>query len=314
VIEKARAKVNLSLHVLGRRPDGYHELDSLVAFAGFGDDLEFSREAGGGAARLRVEGPFAGAIEGHNLIEAAADTVAGWFGRALPGQFTLTKHIPVAAGLGGGSADAAAAIRALARAFDLDLRAVPNLAEAAARIGADVPVCLHQTASWMRGIGEILRPLDRFPEIPAVLVNPRVPLSTRDVFRALSAPPLDPGRASPAAPNAFEDAEAVIRFLAHRSNDLEAPATRLAPVVGAVLSELRQDRDCALARLSGSGPTCFGLYLSSAQAASAALRLRASHPAWWVMPTALRGAAGTQPGASGPARSAAGQSISPPEA
>lgn len=285
--ERALAKVNLSLRVKGRRRDGYHELESLVAFADFGDELRFDPA---GEAGLSIDGPFARAIVGFNLVETAAQAVRGWYGAHLPGRFTLTKRIPVAAGLGGGSADAAAAIRALARAYRLPLEDIRDLPGLAAAIGADVPVCLAQVPSWMRGLGERVEPLQRLCPLPVVLVNPGAALATRDVFRALSAPDYDGGADNSEEgdrPVAFETVDAAAAFLIERPNDLEAPAKTLAPVVSEVLDVLRRERGCLLARLSGSGPTCFGLFSSREESQTVASRIAGNHTGWWVTPAML---------------------------
>lgn len=285
VCETARAKVNLSLHVLGKRADGYHELDSIVAFADFGDEVVFDPR---GVPGLRTEGPFAAALDGPNLIEKAADAMRAWFAKPLLGRFTLTKRIPVAAGLGGGSADAAAAIRAMAQAHGLALDATPEFRAHLARIGADVPVCLAQVPSRMTGIGEIVTALPRFSAMPIVLVNPGVPLSTREVFTALGAHPLQHGDAPTQPALAWPDADAAIEDLLHRHNDLETPAIQLRPVIADVLLALRGQPSCRLARLSGSGPTCFGVFATSAQAEASAARIASENPRWWVQATVLR--------------------------
>lgn len=285
VSETARAKVNLSLQVLGKRDDGYHELDSIVAFAEFGDEVLFDPR---GEPGFSIAGPFATALDGPNLIETAADALRAWFGKALPGRFTLTKRIPVAAGLGGGSADAAAAIRAMARAYELAVEATPEFHAYLAKIGADVPVCLSQAPSRMTGIGEIVTILPRFIEMPVVLVNPGVPLSTREVFAALGARHFQQSDAPATTAPAWTDADAAIEDLLQRHNHLEAPAMQLRPVIAEVLAALRSQPLCRLARLSGSGPTCFGVFASPAQAEDAAARIANGNQRWWVQATALR--------------------------
>jgi 4-diphosphocytidyl-2-C-methyl-D-erythritol kinase len=288
VCEAARAKVNLTLGVKGRRADGFHELQSLAAFAGLADDLSFYPGEEGG---LLMDGPFAQKVEGANLVKKAAAAMRGWFSLPLKGRFRLTKRIPVAAGLGGGSADAAAAIRALTRAYDLPLASLTDWPACVAQIGADVPVCLAQKAAWMEGRGERIAPLRRLPPLPAVLVNPGVMLSTREVFRELGAPLLAARRGSdaePPLPQAFSDFSEAISFVSAGRNSLEAPASRLAPVIHEALGSLRALEDCAVARLSGSGPTCFGLFPSAEAAQGAADRLARSHPGWWIAATTLR--------------------------
>jgi 4-diphosphocytidyl-2-C-methyl-D-erythritol kinase len=200
----------------------------------------------------------------------------------------LHKAIPVAAGLGGGSSDAAAAIRALLNAYRAPADILPALIPLAAAIGADVPVCLHHQAAWMRGLGERVTPIPSFQRLPAVLVNPRIKLSTAAVFKALNAPPYA-GNETEAAPvlapwpSPIEAAE----YLLEGRNDLEAPSIALEPAVGGVLETLRSLDGCLLARLSGSGPTCFGLFPSREAADEAEARLRQSNPGWWIMATVL---------------------------
>jgi 4-diphosphocytidyl-2-C-methyl-D-erythritol kinase len=280
--EKAPAKVNLTLRVLGRRADGYHDLESVVVFAGVGDVLTL---APGSALALTIGGPTAAAAGqiGENLVLKAARALAERAEGVKLGRFVLSKRLPVAAGLGGGSADAAAALRLIARANRMALDD-SRLFDAARATGADVPVCLDPRPRLMQGIGDVLsEPLD-LPKLPAVLVNPRVPVATRDVFAALE---LAPGgrRQAAAAPPRILSVEAI----AAGRNDLEAPAIELQPVIAQVLSVLRKAAGCRLARMSGSGATCFGLFASSATAAAAARALRVGYPAWWVRPTVLGG-------------------------
>jgi len=283
--EFAPAKVNLTLHVLGRRADSHHEIESLVAFADIGDRLTFRP---GERFELAVAGPT-GAAAGapaDNLVLKAARALADRFEGLRPGRFVLHKELPVAAGLGGGSSDAAAALRALARAngLSLDDERVRSAAEAT---GADVPVCLDPRARMMRGIGEILSGPMTLPELPAVLVNPGVAVPTKDVFAALAAPVL----AGPPEPDEFisidTDAASLIPLLTARRNDLQTPAVKLQPVIADVLRALERTANCLLARMSGSGATCFGLFGSHADAEEAAQRMQAAHPAWWVRATRL---------------------------
>jgi 4-diphosphocytidyl-2-C-methyl-D-erythritol kinase len=285
IVENARAKVNLTLHIKGKRPDGYHELESLVVFADVCDELSFEP---GAADSLNLEGPFAGLVDGENLVLKAKRTVSAWLGMDISGAFRLRKAIPVAAGLGGGSSDAAAAIRALLRAYGGTRDASPFVARSAA-IGADVPVCVHNGAAWMCGLGERVTPVAGMPPLPAILVNPRIKLSTADVFKTLKAPPLPAG--APEAPPALpplQDVEAAAAFASEGRNDLEAPAIALEPAVDAVLGAIRRLDGCLLARLSGSGPTCFGLFPSQEAAAKAAHDIASAQPDWWVQATTLR--------------------------
>ena len=280
--EKAPAKVNLTLHVLGRRADGYHEIESLVAFAGVGDALSFTP---GRALALTVGGPTAAAAgdTADNLVLKAARALAERVEGLQLGRFALSKRLPVAAGLGGGSADAAAALRMLARSSRL-APDDPRLLQAARATGADVPVCLDPRPRLMRGIGDILsEPLD-LPKLATVLVNPGVAVPTREVFAALGLPA---GSVAPAAPS--RSATSLADAIANGRNDLELPAIELQPVIADVLAVLRKLPGCRLSRMSGSGATCFGLFDSTAAATAAARTLRIGYPAWWVRPTVLGG-------------------------
>jgi 4-diphosphocytidyl-2-C-methyl-D-erythritol kinase len=276
-VEQARAKINLTLRVLGRRVDGYHALESLVVFADLADSLSLQP---GGALTLEVSGPFAGACgpPAHNLVLKAAAALAS----TTSGRFTLDKHIPVAAGLGGGSADAAAALRLLARANGLALDD-PRLLSAARATGADVPVCLESRAKIMRGAGEELSaPLD-FPKLSALLVNPGVALATRDVFAAFEVK--DAGERP--LGDVPRQSAALIGWLAGQGNDLTAAALARAPVIAEVLAALAALPNCRLARMSGSGATCFALFDSVADAKAAERQLRATHGNWRIYAVTL---------------------------
>ncbi len=269
VTRLARAKINLALHVTGRRPDGYHTLDSVVVFAELGDVVTAEP-----ASRLSLSlgGPFAMDLgaDGDNLVMRAAALMPG-AGAAL----YLAKNLPVAAGLGGGSADAAAALSALAAVSGRPLPAP----EAALGLGADVPVCLRGRPARMRGIGEVLEDLPPLPPLWCVLVNPRVACPTGAVYGGL-AQAANPGL--PAPPAAFADAGALIDWLRQTRNDLEAPARALAPAVARAAEAVAATPGCALARMSGSGATVFGLFAAEAAALDAAATLRAAEPGWWV--------------------------------
>jgi len=283
--EFAPAKVNLTLHVLGRRPDGYHEIESLVAFAGIGDRLTFRP---GERLELAVEGPTGGAAgpSDENLVLKAARALAERVEGLRLGRFLLSKELPVAAGLGGGSSDAAAALRLLAQANGLSLQD-EHLRAAAQATGADEPVCLEPTARMMHGIGEVLSEPLRLPQLPAVLVNPGVAVPTKDVFAALAAPP----STGPPQPDEFisieTDAASLVPLLAARRNDLQTPAIKMQPMIADVLLALERSANCLLARMSGSGATCFGLFGSTVTAEDAARRMQAAHPQWWVRATTL---------------------------
>jgi 4-diphosphocytidyl-2-C-methyl-D-erythritol kinase len=281
--EKAPAKVNLTLRVVGRRADGYHDIESLVAFAGVGDALTFTP---GGALALNVGGPTAAAAGeiADNLVLKAARALAERVDRLKLGRFALSKRLPVAAGLGGGSADAAAALRLLARANGL-ASDDPRLMQAARATGADVPVCLDPRPRFMRGIGDVLSdPLD-LPRLFAVLLNPDVAVATKDVFAALAVPT----SGHTASPTICTGAPALLAEIASGGNDLEGPAIELEPTIAEALAVLRKLPGCRLARMSGSGATCFALFDSMDAAREAARRLRVGYPGWWVRATRLGG-------------------------
>ena len=284
LVEHAPAKVNLTLRVVGRRADGYHLLESLVVFAGIDDRLTFGP---GGAASLMVRGPnaaAAGAVA-DNLVLRAARALAGEIEDLQLGRFTLTKRLPAAAGIGGGSSDAAAALRLLARANRIKL-SDPRLLRAAAAVGADVPVCVDPRPRVMRGIGEILSKPLAVPRFPAVLVNPGVAVPTRDVFAVLHRS--ERGRQPTTQPHSVpRRREEFLAYLARRANDLEPAAVEIAPVIANVLAALAESPGCRLARMSGSGATCFGLFASEAAAKAAARSLSRKQRRWWVCATHL---------------------------
>jgi 4-diphosphocytidyl-2-C-methyl-D-erythritol kinase len=275
--EAAPAKLNLYLHVLGRRADGYHLLDSLVAFADIADEI---RAAPAAALSLAVEGPFAGALGGdprQNLAWRAAALLAARIGGAPGAALTLVKNLPVASGIGGGSSDAAATLRALAELWQARM-APHELHDLAAALGADVPVCLAPRTAWLGGIGEDVAPAPALPEISVVLAHPGVALPTAAVFARRA------GAFSPAARFAAppRDAAELAALLAARRNDLTAAATVLVPEIATVLAALAATPGALLARMSGSGATCFALYAQSRDAAAAARSLAAAQPHWWV--------------------------------
>jgi 4-diphosphocytidyl-2-C-methyl-D-erythritol kinase len=283
--EEGRAKVNLTLRVVGRRVDGYHELESVVAFADCADRLSL---APGATLHLNTTGPLAQACGeiSDNLVLKAARLLGERVGGLKLGDFTLDKMLPVAAGIGGGSADAAAALRLLAQANGLALDDA-RLIEVAQLTGADVPVCLASRACVMTGVGETLMPL-ALPKLPCVMVNPRVAVATKDVFGALG---LRNGELLVGASDVIqamawpEDGASVedwVEALAAGSNDLEAPAMRIQPVIGEVLAALNATNGAWLARMSGSGATCFAIYENTAEAGRAAEKIRRDFPGWWV--------------------------------
>jgi 4-diphosphocytidyl-2-C-methyl-D-erythritol kinase len=278
VEEQAPAKVNLDLRVIGRRPDGYHELDSVVAFAACADRLTFAPD---GRLTLELAGRFAEALAGQpdNLVLRAARRLAESAGCAAHAHIALDKRIPVAAGLGGGSADAAATLRGLARLWRLEL-SLADLLPLALELGADVPVCLLARPARMRGIGERLEPI-QLPALHLVLASPNRAVPTAQVFAGLGA--IAPACASAEdVPTGRAD---LLAWLRARGNDLEAPARRLAPVIAEVIEALGAEPGCRLARISGSGATCFGVFDDAPAAARAAHGLRRMRPGWWVIST-----------------------------
>ena len=285
LIEDGRAKVNLTLRVVGRRVDGYHDLESVVAFADCADRITLTP---GPKLTLATTGPLAQACgeTSDNLVFKAAELLGERVPDLKLGDFVLDKVLPVAAGIGGGSADAAAALRLLAQANGLAIDD-PRLIEVARQTGADVPVCLASRACVMTGVGETLLPL-ALPKLPCVMVNPRVPVATRDVFAALGlrngqllVGAADVMRA-PAWPEAGSSLEDWVEALSSVSNDLEEPAMRIQPVIGEVLAALNATNGAWLARMSGSGATCFAIYENTAEAQRAAQKIRTDHPQWWV--------------------------------
>ena len=280
-VEQAPAKINLTLRVLGRRPDGYHELESLVAFAALADTLTLQ---GGGDVALDIAGPFAAACGpvADNLVLKAHAALRKRVAGLKAGRFSLEKNIPVAAGLGGGSADAAAPLRLLAHANGL-APADPRLAAAALAVGADVPVCLESQARIMRGVGdELSAPLD-LPRLAALLVNPGVALATRDVFAKFAGN--QGGKTSLAT--VPRERHALIGWLGEHGNDLTHSAIACVPAIADVLQALGALPGARLTRMSGSGPTCFALFASPGEAAAAAQRLTAKRKDWWVCPTVI---------------------------
>jgi 4-diphosphocytidyl-2-C-methyl-D-erythritol kinase len=282
VSEQASAKVNLFLHVGARRADGFHSLQSLAVFTGAGDELRAEPAA---ALSLAIEGPFAKglAAENDNLVLRAARALAAQAGTLAGAALTLEKHLPVASGIGGGSADAAAALRALKLLWRLKITDAALL-EIAATLGSDVPVCLPSVCAYMEGRGEILTPV-AVPGLPILLVNPGVAVPTREVFAALE----QRSGADMVLPRGgFIDADALLAFLAVTRNDLEAPALVLQPLIGTVLEALAALPGARLARMSGSGATCFALFADEEACARGAGVLLAANPGWWIEPSFIR--------------------------
>lgn len=279
----AAAKINLYLHVTGKRADGYHLLDSLVAFAGIHDLIE-TRPAS--TLTLAVEGPFGDKVPGgaDNLVLRAAQLLGEAYGVDQGASIRLVKRLPPASGMGGGSADAAATLKALTVLWGIDATG-HELLELAEDLGADVPVCLIGEAAFMAGIGEDLAPAPALPPAWLVLVNPGVEVPTPEVFRRRSGPfsSADRFQTVPA------DAAALARLLASRRNDLAAAAIEIAPVIKDALAALEQSPGVLLARMTGSGATCFGLFADAKAATTATLTLGRDHPGWWVKVASLEG-------------------------
>lgn len=278
----APAKINLFLHVTGRRDDGYHLLESLVVFTEAGDRLvvETAKDL-----TLSINGPFAAGLpdaDPDNLVLRAAAALQRAASVDSGAHIALEKNLPVSSGIGGGSADAAAALRALCVLWGVDVPS-SRLADIGLVIGADVPVCLNARPSIMSGVGEIVRDVALPPPCGVVLVNAGEGVSTPAVFRARTAPFSDSG--SWVTPRTFD---ALIDALKNCHNDLSDAALSVSPVIGDVLAALSETGDCALARLSGSGGTCFGLYPDTAAAGEASAAIKAMHPDWWCVATTFR--------------------------
>ncbi|SMX45722.1 4-(cytidine 5'-diphospho)-2-C-methyl-D-erythritol kinase [Actibacterium lipolyticum] len=280
----APAKVNLCLHVTGQRDDGYHLLDSLVAFAPVGDSLKITD---GKSLSLTVDGPEAAGVpvDESNLVMKAAALMGEGQGAAM----TLTKNLPAASGIGGGSSDAAAALRGLLRHWDReDLADMPQsrfaeIADKALGLGADLPMCLMCRPARVRGIGERIDFTNLGP-IPTVLVNPRIEVSTPKIFAALASRENAP---LPDELPAFSDVNAFAEWLAQQRNDLQAPALKVEPAIGRVLDTFERADGCLLSRMSGSGATCFGVFPDEEAALAAEHHIRTAHPDWWVQAGSL---------------------------
>lgn len=278
-MERAPAKINLTIKVTGRRADGFHEIQSLVVFADCGDRLSGEIASDW---RLDMTGPFASSLadEPDNLVTRAAILLGDYLGQELNAHLTLEKNLPVASGMGGGSADAAAALRLLTRLYDRPVEP-HEMAALALCLGADVPVCLDPSPAFMWGKGELIKRLSALPSFWLLLVNPGVAVSTGDVFRVLDAQESVETEVSPPLPQ-WADLDAFVEWLAARGNDLEAPARSIAPVIGDVIAAIARTNGCKLARMSGSGATCFGLYADEKSAKDAQAVISAAHPDWWV--------------------------------
>ncbi|MFM9828923.1 MAG: 4-(cytidine 5'-diphospho)-2-C-methyl-D-erythritol kinase [Sphingomonas sp.] len=274
IVERAPAKINLALHVRARRPDGYHELETLFAFLADGDTISLERAA---APSFRLTGPFGSALaaERDNLVQRAVDAFAGAFGDPGPLAITLDKQLPIASGIGGGSADAAATLRALARLMGVAVD--ERLYAIAEGLGADVPACLLGKSAIGLGKGEQLAPLAGLADTPVLLVNPGVPVSTGAVFKAWDGQDLGP---LPTAGTLLDRAR-------NARNDLEPPALALAPEIADVLAALGAAPGVLLSRMSGSGATCFALFSNREAQAMAAATIAAGHPGWWTFQSSM---------------------------
>ena len=276
--EVARAKVNLFLHVLGRQPEGFHTLRMMVVFPKIGDLITAEPASGLG---LSVDGPFGDGLSTgeDNLTLAAAAALAVKLGAAPGAALHLQKNLPIAAGIGGGSADAGAALRLLSRIWPGSDRV--DLHNIAFALGADAPMCLAQTPAIVGGIGERLSPAPAFPGFWVVLVNPMTPLSTAEVFAGLERRE-NPAGAQP--PAQFSDLAHLTSWLTTQRNDMESAARKLRPEIGKALSALAWDRTCLFHRMSGSGATCFGIFATEAEALNASAQILQAEPGWWVAP------------------------------
>ena len=281
--DTARAKINLYLHVTGKRPDGYHLLESMIGFAEIGDGIAIEESD---QFALTLEGPFAHALKGtnikDNLIYKAAHGFAELLNMPPHMHITLTKNLPVAAGLGGGSADAAAVLRALVQYWKLDNP--PDLSSLLTALGADVPVCYHQKSGVVSGIGDVMEKPITLPALPILLINPNIPCLTTNIFKALK-PPYSGGMAL--SPATFETVSSLSQYLKTTRNDLRAPAEAFDPDITGMIEELEAQPLCHFAQMTGSGATCFGLFESTQDTQNAAKALQESHPTWWVQPSVI---------------------------
>jgi 4-diphosphocytidyl-2-C-methyl-D-erythritol kinase len=289
VVELAPAKINLTLEILGRRSDGYHEIDSLIAFASVADRVSLELEA---PLQVTVAGPFADAIVGTNILDRTLALLKARTPELRLGAVHLDKELPVAAGLGGGSANAAALLRAVraANAANAEIAADVDWHALAVALGADVAVCFEGRPSWVRGIGERVAPLSEpLPMLHLVVANSlaNVPADkTARVFRELGAPPVAAGGRTPSVPT-IKDRAALIALMRQRGNDLFYAALAVVPEMAGVLEALRTAPGAEIAAVSGAGPTCFAVFDSQAATTLAAERLKAAHPGWWIVPATV---------------------------
>ena len=282
--ELAPAKINLTLEVLGKRADGYHEIASFVVFAeDAADEITLDTAKPSGSS---ISGRFAATIVGRNLIDVTLSKLAAAAPNLQSGHVHLIKNLPIAAGIGGGSADAAAVLRAVRRA-NPDLARLVDWRAFAQTLGADVPVCFESSASWMTGIGDQISLVDDVPRLAAVVVNPlqsMPPDKTAQVFRSLNAPPLRHLYSPPPPPGPFESAPVLLEYMMSTGNSLEAAACQIAPAITDVKAALIKTAGCQYAAVSGGGPTCFGIFADNQKAAS---DLRKTHSNWWIRAVTL---------------------------
>ncbi|MEH6630040.1 MAG: 4-(cytidine 5'-diphospho)-2-C-methyl-D-erythritol kinase [Halopseudomonas aestusnigri] len=285
ISEQAPAKINLTLQVVGRRGDGYHFLRSLVGFADVGDVIHFTPSK---ELSLEVSGPFAKELSGSNLADnlvmRAAKKLLDVCGRKQGAELHLIKNLPVASGIGGGSADAAATLRGLGRLWAVSDVTDDKMRSLSLSLGADVPVCLQSKCTWMEGIGEKLSVGPRLPDLYTVLLNPGIAVSTPNIFKNLG------GAFSFGMhkPDAFSSLGDFKNYLGLVGNDLQNPACELEPIIAEALFELREQENCVLSGMSGSGATCFGIFDSKEHAELAARTIKLKHSDWWLCPTVVR--------------------------
>ncbi len=274
----APAKINLYLHVTGRRADGYHELDSLVGFTSHGDLIQVRQHE---KLYFQINGPFGSSLQANddNLIVRAAKALARETGHQGGAHITLKKNLPVSSGIGGGSADAAATLKALNLLWKTGL-VDGDLATLGLKLGADIPVCILSKAARMSGVGESVSKVESLPPLGVLLINPGIPISTLKVFKMHRGSFSQRVELQP-----IEDTEVLYEFLAHQRNDLQDLAIQIVPGIKEVLDILSAETGCRLVRLSGSGATCFGLFDNETLAKDAGRSISGNYPNWWVQPT-----------------------------
>jgi 4-diphosphocytidyl-2-C-methyl-D-erythritol kinase len=287
ITENAPAKINLYLHVTGKRADGYHELDSLVVFASAPETSDVITMTEATQYGLSITGPEAGLLNHEdpekNLITKALRKVAKALGRELQVSVKLMKNLPVASGIGGGSADAGAALRALAKLWQLNESAMPVLLQAAKETGADIPACFINAPCYFGGVGDVITKVEGLPKFYLLLVNPHIPLPTVDVFKARKGD-FHPAQRFDGMPKSAEELAAGLK---QRFNDLEEPAIGLVDAVGGVIDLIASQHGCLLSRMSGSGATCFGIFADDVSARKAAHHIKEQIREYWVAVSAV---------------------------